>query len=153
MIPATDASQVIEHLAGIRTQQRIQGEEAAVSIEGMPPEYSLLLVDGQRWSGEIGGVGDASDIPLQNVDQIDILRGGQGARYGADAGGGVIDLVTHDAPDEGYRVRRRRRGRHRPQGARRRHRRDASSGPVGLSLSGRVRRRSTASTIPRIPTS
>jgi outer membrane receptor for ferrienterochelin and colicins len=135
VIPATDTSQVIEHLAGIRTQQRIQGEEAAVSIEGMPPEYSLLLVDGQRWSGEIGGVGDASDIPLQNVDQIDILRGSQGARYGADAGGGVIDLVTHGAPDEGYLVQAGGAGGYYGKGlgggtgAMR-------LGPVGVSLSG-----------------
>jgi outer membrane receptor for ferrienterochelin and colicins len=135
VIPATDASQVIEHLAGIRTQQRIQGEEAAVSIEGMPPEYSLLLVDGQRWSGEIGGVGDASDIPLQNVEQIDILRGGQGARYGTDAGGGVIDLVTHGAPDDGYLVQANGAGGNDRKalgggtGAMR-------LGPVGLSLSG-----------------
>ena len=105
VIPATDASGVIENLAGIRTQQRIQGEEAAVSIEGMPPEYTMLLVDGQRWSGEIGGVGDASDIPLQNVSSIDVLRGGQGARHGGDAGSGIVNLVTRDAPAEGYRVR------------------------------------------------
>jgi outer membrane receptor for ferrienterochelin and colicins len=135
VIPATDASQVIEHLAGIRTQQRIQGEEAAVSIEGMPPEYSLLLVDGQRWSGEIGGVGDASDVSLQNVEQIDILRGGQGARYGTDAGGGVIDLVTHGAPDEGYLVQGNGAGGNDRKalgggtGAMR-------LGPVGVSLSG-----------------
>ena len=138
-LPASDASQVIEHLAGIRTQQRIQGEEATVSIEGMPPEYSLLLVDGQRWSGEIGGVGDAADIPLQNVKQIQILRGSQGARYGTDSGGGVIDLITHNAPDEGYLVQ--------AHGAGGTYRKGLGGGtaatrvgPVGLSLSGEYNR-------------
>ena len=72
-----------------------------MSIEGMPPEYTLLLVDGQRWSGEIGGVGDASDISLQNVERIEVLRGGQGARYGGDAGGGI---------DQSRHARRARRG-------------------------------------------
>jgi outer membrane receptor for ferrienterochelin and colicins len=134
-IPATDAAGVIENLAGIRTQQRIQGEEAAVSIEGMPPEYTLLLVDGERWSGEIGGVGDASDIPLQNAERIEVLRGGQGARYGGDAGSGIIHLVTRDAPSDGFRVRADGAG-----GSDEKALGGMTAatrlGPVGLSLSG-----------------
>src|SRR5262249_6789061 len=35
-LPARDVAEVVDHLAGIRTQQRLQGQEAAVAIEGMP---------------------------------------------------------------------------------------------------------------------
>ena len=56
--PARNAADVVENLTGIRTQRRLQGEEAAVSIDGMPPEYTRILVDGQRYSGEIGDVDD-----------------------------------------------------------------------------------------------
>ncbi|MGH0028741.1 MAG: TonB-dependent receptor plug domain-containing protein [Myxococcota bacterium] len=102
--PGTSVADVVEYRAGIRTQQRIQGQDAAVSIEGMPPEYTHILVDGQRWSGEIGGVGDLADVPLTNIERIELLRGNQGTRYGTDAGGGVINVVTKGAPEEGARV-------------------------------------------------
>ncbi|MEM7410326.1 MAG: TonB-dependent receptor [Myxococcota bacterium] len=134
-IPATDAAEVLQYLAGIRTSQRIQGQEAAISIEGMPPEYTKLLVDGERWSGEIGGVGDAADIPLQNVKRIELLRGNQGVRYGSDSGGGVVNIITHDAPSEGWKFGFRGAG-----GSDRRAIGGGTGalrlGPIGFSLSG-----------------
>ena len=109
-LPASDVAGVVQFLAGIRTTQRIQGEGAAVSIEGMPAEYTDVLVDGQRFSGEIGGAGDLSDIPLLNVERIEVLRGVQGARFGTDAAGGVINVITKNAPPAGYRVEGRGEG-------------------------------------------
>lgn len=103
-LPAQNAAEVVDQLPGIRTQQRVQGEDAAVSIEGMPPEYTKILVDGQRYAGEIGAVTDLADIPIANVERIEILRGSQGLRYGTEAAGGVINLVTKDPPREGGRA-------------------------------------------------
>jgi len=103
-LPARNAAQAVEKLPGIRTQQRLQGEESAVSIEGMPPEYTLILVDGHRYTGEIGAVSDLRDVPLENVERIEILRGSQGLRYGTEGAGGVINIVTKDPPDDGVRA-------------------------------------------------
>jgi outer membrane receptor for ferrienterochelin and colicins len=102
--PARNAEDVVENLAGIRTQRRLQGEEAAVSIDGMPPEYTRILVDGERYSGEIGEVDDLRDVPLENVERIEVLRGTQGLEYGTDSAGGVINVITRDPPLQGYRV-------------------------------------------------
>jgi len=103
-LPARNAADVVQYLAGIRTTQRIQGQDAAVSIEGMPVEYTEILVDGQRFSGEVGGAGDLADFSLENVERIEVLRGTQGARYGTTAAGGVINVVTKSPPSEGWRV-------------------------------------------------
>jgi outer membrane receptor for ferrienterochelin and colicin len=134
-LPARDAADVVSFLAGINTRQRIQGQEAAVSIEGMPVEYTEILVDGQRFSGEIGGAGDLGDFSLENVERIEVLRGAQGARYGSDAAGGVINIVTRDAPEAGYRVGAQGEGGSYDQGL---GGGTAAGrlGPLGLSLSG-----------------
>jgi outer membrane receptor for ferrienterochelin and colicins len=102
--PARNAEDVVQNLTGVRTQSRLQGEEAAVSIDGMPPEYTRILVDGQRYSGEIGEVDDLRDVPLENVERIEVLRGTQGLAYGTDSAGGVIHVITKDPPLEGYRL-------------------------------------------------
>jgi outer membrane receptor for ferrienterochelin and colicin len=102
--PGTDAADIVRHLPGIRTQQRVQGEEAAVSVEGLPPEFSRVLVDGRRYSGQIGGVDDLSDIPLVGVERLEVVRGAQGLRYGSDAAGAVIRTITEDPPRDGRRV-------------------------------------------------
>jgi outer membrane receptor for ferrienterochelin and colicin len=100
-LPARDVSDIVRGLPGIRTQQRVQGEDAIVSIEGMPPEYTKILVNGARYVGAIDGVTDLADIPAFNIERIEILRGNQGVRYGSDAAGGVINIITKPAPDEG----------------------------------------------------
>lgn len=102
--PGTDAAEIVRHLPGIRTQQRVQGEEAAVSVEGLPPEFSRVLVDGRRYSGQIGGVDDLSDIPLVGVERLEVVRGAQGLRYGSDAAGAVIRTITEEPPTDGRRV-------------------------------------------------
>jgi len=103
-LPATNAAEVVRRLPGIRTQRRVQGQEAAVSIEGLPPNYTKILVNGERYTGEVGGVQDLRDLPLGDVERIEILRGAQGLRYGSEASGGVINLVTREAPREGWRA-------------------------------------------------
>jgi len=102
-LPANDAAEVVRRLPGIRTQRRVQGQEAAVSIEGLPPNYTQVLVNGQRYTGEVGGVQDLRDLPIGDVERIEILRGAQALRHGSEASGGVVNLVTREAPREGYR--------------------------------------------------
>lgn len=101
---ASNAAEIIGKMPGFRTQTRVQGEKAAVSIEGLPPEYTRILVDGHRFSGQLGEVDDLTDIPLTNVERIEVLRGSQALRHGAEAGGGVIDVITRRAPETGVRL-------------------------------------------------
>lgn len=103
-LPNLSAADAVAKLPGIRTQQRIQGERAAVSIEGLPPEYTKILVNGQRYTGLVGSVADFEDVPLTNIDRIEILRGAQGLRHGPDAGGGVINVLTSPTPEDATRA-------------------------------------------------
>lgn len=99
--PATNVADVLRNLPGIRIQQRVQGQKAAVSIEGLPASYTTILVDGQRYADEIGDVNDLRNFPLQNVQRIEVSRAAQGLQYGPGGGGGVINIITNPPPDAG----------------------------------------------------
>ncbi len=60
---------------------------------GGESDFTLVLVDGIRANAFGGGL-DLSQVPLADVDRIEVVRGPQSAIYGADAIGGVIQIVT-----------------------------------------------------------
>lgn len=133
-LPVTNAADLARHLAGVRTQSRVQGEEAVVSIEGLPPEYTRVLVNGQRYSGSIGGADDLRDVPVHALDLVEVKRGTQGVRQGGEGAGGVLNFVTRTPPDAGVRGRfdggLGDQGKILAQGAS-----EFRAGPVGITLS------------------
>jgi vitamin B12 transporter len=70
-----------------------------VSLRGMPSEHSLVLVDGERYNSEQNGLADFSLVSSSDVDHVEIVRGGYSSLYGADAIGGVINIITQKPPD------------------------------------------------------
>jgi iron complex outermembrane recepter protein len=74
------------------------GTKAAVDINGFGEQAFLnvlVLVDGRRSnSGDLNGV-DWGQIPLDEVERIEVVRGGSGAvLYGDNAASGVINIIT-----------------------------------------------------------
>ncbi len=64
------------------------------------PSNTLVLVDGRRVNqADLSGV-DWTEIPLERVSRIEIIRGGRGSvLYGDNATGGVINIITKEAGD------------------------------------------------------
>ncbi len=68
-----------------------------VSIRNLGPTRALVLIDGQRLIPTFGAtisVPDLNALPVSMVDRIDVLRDGASSLYGADAIGGVINIIT-----------------------------------------------------------
>jgi vitamin B12 transporter len=72
------------------------GGTAAMLIRGAKSEQTLVLVDGVPLKDPAGfGRGaDLSQMPVENIERIEILRGPQSTLYGADAIGGVVNIIT-----------------------------------------------------------
>jgi outer membrane cobalamin receptor len=70
------------------------GAQQAVSIRGSTTNQVLILVDGVRANNAMSGLADLSNIPAEEIDHIEVLRGGGSALYGGDAVGGVVLIVT-----------------------------------------------------------
>jgi outer membrane cobalamin receptor len=69
---------------------------------GGESDFTLVLVDGIR-ANAFGGGADLSQMPLADVERVEVVRGPQSAIFGADAIGGVVQIVTRQggAPTAG----------------------------------------------------
>ncbi len=70
-------------------------KRSVVSLNGLPASYTLVLVDGQRLLGEHIHTGQNLElVPPECIERIEIIRGAASAQYGADAIGGVVNIIT-----------------------------------------------------------
>ncbi len=88
-----DVTQLLQQHPGVEMVYTQRG--VGVRLQGMDPEYVLILIDGQRVAGRAGAFVDMSRFSLREVERVEIVKGPAGAVYGADAIGGVINLITH----------------------------------------------------------
>jgi outer membrane cobalamin receptor len=70
------------------------GSLESISLRGSTAAQVLILVDGQRLNGAQEGSVDLSSIPLDAIEKIELVKGGNSAMYGSDAVGGVINVIT-----------------------------------------------------------
>jgi vitamin B12 transporter len=76
------------------TQQGSYGKLSTLSIRGANANQVLILVDGVRVSSPTLGQTDLSDISPEQIERIEVIRGPQSTLYGADAIGGVVNIIT-----------------------------------------------------------
>jgi iron complex outermembrane receptor protein len=91
---ARTLADVLAPITGVDIRPRSPAS-ADVALRGASAEGVIVLVDGVRVSDQQSGHFDLDlGVPLSMVDHIEILRGTSSALYGADAVGGVINIVT-----------------------------------------------------------
>jgi iron complex outermembrane receptor protein len=96
------------------SEQPISGTATAVrpaNLRGLSPDHVLVLVNGKRRhrAGEIPTFGtalligsqgpDLASIPAIAIKEVQVLRDGAAAQYGADAIAGVINFMLRDDPE------------------------------------------------------
>jgi vitamin B12 transporter len=96
--------QLLNSQSGIRVNDSFgsPANPQILFLQGAGAQYTLILVDGLAISDPsgTGGVFDLRSLPLNNVEQIEILKGSQSTLYGSDAVAGVINIITKSG-DEG----------------------------------------------------
>jgi len=65
-----------------------------VQIQGLDPEYTLLLIDGEPMIGRTAGTLDLDRVSLSNVKRVEVVRGPSSSLYGSEALAGVINIIT-----------------------------------------------------------
>lgn len=70
------------------------GTSSSVFLRGANANHVVVLVDGMRMNSATTGQTTFENIPLAQIDRIEILRGPASSLYGQDAIGGVIQIFT-----------------------------------------------------------
>lgn len=94
---ARNVQQALSKINGIVYQSKGPGGASLgtmtskVSIRGIE-KGTLVLINGTpiNWRGQY----NLEDIPLENVERIEIVKGGGAVLYGSEATGGVINIIT-----------------------------------------------------------
>ena len=85
-----------------------------MQLNGLGNSYVLILIDGKRIHGDVGGENDLGLIDPHNIEKIEIVKGAQSALYGSDAMAGVINIITKKHTEKGlYADNTTRYGAHR----------------------------------------
>lgn len=70
------------------------GKLSSVFLRGLESRHTLLLIDGVRYGSATVGIPIWENLPLDEIERIEIVRGPLSGLYGSDAVGGVIQIFT-----------------------------------------------------------
>ncbi|WP_319518158.1 TonB-dependent receptor domain-containing protein [uncultured Martelella sp.] len=94
---APDLPSLLRKYPGVNiTTNGGQGAQASVTLRSARANQTLVLVDGMRVASATTGTAYLSNIPLSAVNRIEVVEGAHSAQWGADAIGGVINIITRD---------------------------------------------------------
>ena len=71
-------------------------QQVSLNMQGFGGNSVLFLVDGERVAGETLDNIDYNRLNLDNVERIEIVKGGVSSLYGSNAVGGVVNLISKD---------------------------------------------------------
>jgi iron complex outermembrane receptor protein len=98
---ATNIPDLLRMVPGLDVSQ-INANDWAVSARGFNQQFSnklLVLIDGRAvYTPLLGGVNwDTQDVPLEDIERIEVIRGPGATVWGANAVNGVINVVSKRA--------------------------------------------------------
>ncbi|MFH0947531.1 MAG: TonB-dependent receptor [Elusimicrobiota bacterium] len=98
---AKNVGEILENKTGIVEVSKIGtlGSETTLRIRsgGGSANQVLVMVDGRPVNNSSLGSANLSEIPTENIERIEIMRGPSSALYGANALGGVVNIITKKA--------------------------------------------------------
>ncbi len=94
-----NVSDAVKKLPGININPSSTYGRNEIKIRGMRADYTLLLVNGRRvnsreaLTSDYANDFDLTSLPVSAIDRIEVIRGPMSSLYGADALGGVVNVI------------------------------------------------------------
>ncbi|MCX6140682.1 MAG: TonB-dependent receptor [Candidatus Kapabacteria bacterium] len=94
----SDVGDLLKEQSGILITGAVRN---GIQMNGLGPDYTLILIDGQPIIGRVAGVIDISRISVGNVERVEVVKGPMSSMYGSDALAGVVNIITK-RPSNGF---------------------------------------------------
>ena len=89
---------VLTEQTGVVVVPQVNGLGNGIQLQGLNPDYTLVLMDGEPLIGRFTGSLELSRVAVGNIRKIEIVKGPSSSLYGSDALAGVINIIT-DRPE------------------------------------------------------
>ncbi|MBE0434796.1 MAG: TonB-dependent receptor [Methylomicrobium sp.] len=76
------------------TQSGGYGKTSSLFVRGTNSNHVLVLIDGIRFGSVTLGTSPFESLPIDQIERVEIIRGPQSSLWGAEALGGVIQIIT-----------------------------------------------------------
>jgi outer membrane receptor for ferrienterochelin and colicin len=97
---AKNIGEALELLPGVQFRLARSKNEQQVTVRGFEQEKVLILMDGIPISIPYEGQMNLQDIPVQNIEKIELIKGVSSSLYGANDMGGVINIITKQGKEK-----------------------------------------------------
>lgn len=96
MLDSYGASSLEDILSGLCPSFDFSSSDMGSNMQlgGLGNGYILLLIDGKKIHGDVGGPNNLGLIDPARIERIEIVKGAASALYGSDAIAGVINIIT-----------------------------------------------------------
>lgn len=94
------AAQAVRYLTGVDAQRSFGWARESVKLQGLDPQYALVLLDGQKLRGGAKRSVDLSQYPAEMIERVEIIKGPASSLYGSDAVSGVINIISRAVPEK-----------------------------------------------------
>jgi iron complex outermembrane receptor protein len=100
---ATELHEVLETVPGVHATLQPNTYDYSYSIRGIRNAQNsqvLMMLNGTRITTPFNGtLMSGTELPIEAIQQVEVIRGPGSALYGADAFAGVINIITKKAKD------------------------------------------------------
>lgn len=107
----TTFDEAFDNVIGVNVTRSSRANVQALSIRGASEVAGggignrvLLLIDGRPALSPESGGALWNLVPINSIDQIEVVKGAYSSLFGSSAMGGVINVITRE-PEEGYNTR------------------------------------------------
>ena len=79
------------------------GKTTSVFMRGTESDHVLVMIDNIKVGSATSGTTAFENIPIDQIDRIEIMRGPRSSLYGSEAIGGVIHIFTRKGDSGGFK--------------------------------------------------
>lgn len=92
---AQSVPDLLRGLAGVHvTQNGGRGSNSSLFLRGTNSDHVIVLIDGVKVGSATSGTAAFQNLPMEQIERVEIVRGPRSSLYGSEALGGVVQIFT-----------------------------------------------------------